>query len=246
MKLALAFIFQAFDLPFLKLHLLVYLSSGVFDGVVGLCGDETPPTSVFFQLSKTPSSIAFRPFTDFNFGAQRNALIERCEMLGYDAVLVMDCDELMQPDQLHLVREALEEGYKALYFPRYNFIGDRQHYAPQWYPDPQLRAWRLNEGLRYTMTVHEVPNYQALGWRHGHELLTMNAVNIYHYSWLKSADECDYRTALYTALGSGTPLPKREDYHDRVLNIPRVPFVCAQPLDPLEIGIHAPFAEMGV
>lgn len=236
-----AFIFQSFDLPFLHLHLPVYMSSGVFDGVVGLSGDVGYSEAANFLIDDYDAYVTWHPFTDFNFGAQRNRLIELCEALEYDAVLVMDCDELMMPSQLHLVREALES-YKALYFPRYNFIGDRLHYAKQWYPDPQLRAWRLSEGLRYNMVVHEVPDYQALGWRHGEEIATLNDVNIFHYSWLRDTNEQDYKTALYDALAHDKPLPRREDYVGRApLNIPRVAFTSVQPLDPQVIGARAPF-----
>ncbi|MEK6571203.1 MAG: hypothetical protein AABZ61_07530, partial [Bacteroidota bacterium] len=70
---------------------------------------------------------------------------------------------------------------------------------------------------------------------------------IYHYGYLKSPDEIDFRTATYEALAHNQPLPSREDYRGRApLNIPTEVFEGAQPLNPLVVGIRAPFEGEGV
>lgn len=234
MRLALAFMMQT-DLHWLGLHLPLYRASGVFDGVVALDGGSTDE-SVYY-VESLGGVVYHRPF-DWNFAAQGNALIHACEAEGYDALLRIDPDESMFPEDMHKVRTTLEQFPNRLIgLSRRHFIGDRLHVHRDWNYDPQWRAWQLHRGVHYPadQSVHEVPS-----WTGGEQLLLEDVV-IFHYGYLKSADDLDFRTAIYDALKKGFPLPSREDYRGRTLNIPRVPFDGRQPLDPNTIGARAPF-----
>ncbi len=224
------------DLPFLRLHLPVYLSSNTFDGVVMVCGDDSNPPVHELLQGFTEQDCVWHLFAN-DFAAQGNFLTSVCETQGYTHMLRIDPDELMFPADCRRIRAIFESGSDDLLgFNRYHFIGDRLHYNPAWSPDGQWRAWKLNEGVRYPadQRVHEIP-------MHAHGKRLVEDIWIYHYAWLAAANERDYRTALYNALQHDKPMPRREHYVGRTLNIPSERFTGIQPLDPNVVGIRAPF-----
>ncbi len=234
MKLALAFMMQD-SLNWLGLHLPVYRASGVFDGVIALDGGSTDRG---VQYVESLGGIVYHRTFNYHFGKQGNALVHACEYEGYDAIYRADPDELVSAEDLRLVRDTLEaHPDKLIGLSRLNFIGDRLHIQPDWRPDTQWRAWSLNRGIHYddAAVVHELPT--------GAERLELPQATIFHYAWIASADERNYRTALYQAMKIGDPLPKRADYVGQTLNIPSVPYDGVQPLNPLEVGIYAPFTK---
>ncbi len=233
-RLALAFMMQN-DAHWLTLHLPLFQDSGVFDGAVCVDGGSTD-VSVLYVESLGVS--VYRRAFDWNFGVQGNFLIQCCEAEGYDALLRIDPDETMFPQDMRRVREALQQHPGTLIgLQRRHFVGDRRHVHRDWQHDPQWRAWNLSDRRRYPegQRVHEVPSHGVT------DRLLLDDVYLFHYGYLKSAAEVNYRTAVYEALKQGVPLPKREDYADSTMDIPCVPYDGAQPLDPQVIGIHAPF-----
>lgn len=233
MKLILALMVQD-EAHWLRLHLPVYLDSGAFDAVIAVDGGSTDDTVAVLQ--GFGAKVFHRTFS-LNWSAQGNFLIACCEAEGGTHLIRCDPDELMHPHDLRTARDLLAEGtHDMLAFPRYNFIGDRLHHREDWLPDYQQRAWALNRGIHYSgEAVHETPVNAMY-------TLYCTDIPIYHYAWIAPAPERAYRTALYQAAQNGTALPNRGDYAGYTLTIPRVPFTEAQPLDPQQIGVRAPYA----
>lgn len=231
MKLALAFMYMDSDIAWLRLHLPVWMDSGVFDGAVAVNGE---PEDVRCEFPGYVNHVARSPFQN-NFGAQGNVLISCCGFGGYDAMLRVDPDELMFPDDMRKVRAALE-AYpdRLLGLARRHFVGDRLHVHPDWHPDFQWRAWWLNNGTHYDddAKVHELPT--------GDRLELPGAV-LYHYGYIIPDSERAYKIALYDAIANGTALPTKAEYANWKLDIPRVEYHGEQPLDPQVIGLRAPF-----
>lgn len=231
--------FMNADLPWLKLHLPVYLSSGVFDGVVALAGDRYTPLELADMVRGHSLFVGYRAF-DWHFGNQANHLVDCCERQGFDALFRADPDELVSGDHLRRMRATLEaHPDKLIGLSRLHFIGDRLHIQPDWRPDFQWRAWTLNRGVRYgdDARVHELPTAGVPNERY-----ELDEAVILHYGYIEPAPVRAYKIAAYEAVQKGLALPKREAYaHWSPLDIPRVPFVGDQPLDPAVIGVHAPF-----
>lgn len=249
MRMCLAFAFQN-DAHWLRLHLPVWVSAGVVDGIVALDGGSIDGgADVVREYGVT---VYERPF-DWNFGAHMNALIEACEAAGFDAVLRLDPDELMWPHDINLLSSLLGE-YHALRLARYNFEGDRLHVFPYMYPDYQTRAWRLNQGVRYEGRVHETleASMKRLGWREDggagigpREIVSLPHVHLYHYEGLRQDAHRALKHVNYHRLMNGQPpvdaLP--EGYNTNGAPRFAVAFVGPQPLDPVSVGVYAPFEE---
>lgn len=245
MKLALAFLFQD-DLRWLRLHLPVYVASGVFDGIVAVDGGSSDGGADFVRL--LGGTVYERPFAN-DFAAQGNYLIRCCEEDGYDALYRADPDELVSPEDLKKVRAALEDGFIDLIaLSRYNFVGDRKHVHASWYPDPQWRAWHLNRGIGYpdNLSVHEVPKQLYQLTKRPFVPHHLADAHILHYGYILPDAERAYKIASYDAIQNSKPMPDKAEYNKRFaterLDIPRKPFDGAQPLDPDDIGVKAPFA----
>lgn len=244
MRFCLAFMMQN-DAHWLRLHLPVYLDSGVFDGAVALDGGSVDDSVAFVQ--SLGLKVYHRPFEN-DFGQQANTLIRACEGEGYDALMRIDPDELMFAEDMFKVRRCLEEDRNDLIaLSRYHFIGDRLHWRPDWYPDSQWRAWHLCRGIGYpaSLRVHEVP--MPLDPHANRELFIRHHIedaHIFHYGYTLPAAERAYKINLYEALDKGLPLPNRADFVNQPpLDIPCIAFTGEQPLNPNVIGAHAPFPE---
>lgn len=231
MRLALAFMMQN-DLPWLGLHLPVYRASGAFDGVVALDGGSDDES--MFYVESLGGTVYRRPF-NWDFGAQANTLRLMCQAEGYDALLRIDPDECMFPEDMWKVRYALEANpMRLLGLARRNFVKDRLHVHPDWFPDFQWRAWWLNSGTHYDdkAKVHELPTGDRL---------ELPDVTLFHYGYIIDDSERAYKIAVYDALQRNGALPSKADYADWKLSIPNVPYDGIQPLDPAVIGARAPF-----
>jgi len=185
--------------------------------------------------------VYWRPF-DWDFSAHMNALVECCEAEGYDAMLRLDPDELMWPADVDAVAAALNH-HGAVKMPTYHFEEDRLQWMPQHYPDPHIRAWRLDQGsVRYEGAVHEWP-------RRDGEILKANRINahLYHYEGIRPHDERRRLKHLnYSRLEAGQAPLEELPAGARVNGTyrQREPFAELQPLSPDEIGARAPFQEV--
>lgn len=228
-RFCIALMFQN-EAEWLRLHLSV-ITRGAIDGLVGLDGGSTDDSAAVF---KSFGGVVYtRPF-DFDFGAQANALLDAAIDAGYDAILRLDPDELIFPEHIARVRGYLEH-YPVVSLPRFNFARTRVHYVPEWYPDPQFRGMRLDKGIRYGGKVHE-------GVTPLDDARFIPGANLYHYSGVRGDMAGRKRAALYTALGKGEKadwsIPPMEWSYP---NYTRWPVNWEQPLDPYEVGIHAPY-----
>ncbi|MBZ0291422.1 MAG: hypothetical protein K8L99_02535 [Anaerolineae bacterium] len=224
MKLCIGFLFQN-EADWLKLHLPVWCAADI-DGLVAVDGGSSDDSA---DVARSfGATITERPF-DWNFAAQGNALIEACERAGYDAMLRLDPDEVMFPESINLIRCALVD-WPKLSLPRFNFVRDRYHYAPDWYPDHQQRAWWLKRGVRYPahLRVHEVPE--------GIPALRFNNAHIYHYGWIKDADVLGQKSVKYAQVQGRDVIYQGGGEYPSYKPFP----FDIQPQDPAEIGARAP------
>lgn len=168
-------------------------------GLVGLDGGSTDQSAALFEAEG--GVVYHRPF-DWHFGNHMNALIEACTASGYDAMLRLDPDETVFPYLFSVLEETLES-VEIVGLPRYAFVEDREHWNPRWHPDYQLRAFRLNRGLRYQGTVHEMLNFTE--GRYGLVYLDRARphTHIYHYGWTLPLEQRRIREAHYAELRGG-------------------------------------------
>lgn len=237
MRFCVALAFQN-EAHWLRLHLPRILEAESIDGIVALDGgsqDDGPEI-----LVSLGAIVWWRPF-DWDFGAHKNGLIEACEDGGYDAMLLLDPDELMFPEDVDRIADTLEMA-TAVKFPTYHFEGDRYHWMPHFHPDPHIRAWRLDQSpIRYQGLVHEWPH------QHG-EIVEAVALDchLYHYSGIQPRTE-QYRlkhinyARIKSKLEPFRELPAGMD--GSIPYRPRERFEGPQPLDPDVIGARAPFEE---
>lgn len=234
MKFCLALMFQT-EADWLRLHLPVLMQANI-DGLVALDGgSDDDSRDVIFEFG---GHLFTRQF-DWHFGNQGNYLIECCQKAGCDAMLRLDPDELMFPEDINRVRELLETDKTDLVIlPRFNFTKDRLHWQAESYPDYQQRAWLLNRGVHYQASVHEVPHHPNLRIHHAAGL------NIFHYGDIRYHEFRAWRHAMYIALQNGDSLPpKPESFSDGQIGWPpQERFDKPQPLEFREVGLRAPLS----
>lgn len=223
MKLALALMIQNSE-AWLRLHLTRELVRQ-FDGLVVVDGGSTDAGADYVR--SLGGTVVERSF-EWDFGAQGNYLIEQVEQLGFTAMMRLDPDEMIFAGSVPGIRARLSVPC-ILTFPRYNFVRDRMHVNPLWYPDHQARAWRLGCGVRYEMVIHETPTPV---------LPTMATLfHIYHYGWIADPDELIEKQRNYHRLSNLPFHPPAEFSYP-----PAAPFDRGeQPLNPFEIGVRAPY-----
>lgn len=233
MKLCLAIMVKD-EAPLLRLHLPVWLRAE-WDGLIALDGGSSDQSAT---LLGDAGFIIYEQQSDFPPVNWENELVERVEAAGYTHIFRLDPDELIHPEGVIAVREALANTADAVWLPRYNFMRDRRHYADlaPFYPDLQMKAWKLGCGVRYQRAIDSVPDVAARGL-HGVAL----AHHLYHYSFVKPMPEY---------LRKRVPLERRVRGEavngyvpDANASYPAVPvlFTGTQPLEPTEIGIYAPY-----
>lgn len=228
MRLCLAFLFQN-DLHWLRLHLPTLLSADCFDGVVGLDGGSTDGSAAY--LRELDVTVYERPF-EWDFAAQVNALIDHCEQDGYTHLLRTDPDELWHPGELVSLRAM--GAHDALAFRRYNFVRDRRHVAPAWYPDWQTRFWKLHAGIRLHRAVDEVMI--------GGASTLHPSMHIYHYGCITPFRMKYTQFVNYDRVRAGLPPLHTHVEPDVPDGYPDgVSFSRPQPLNPMVIGLYAPF-----
>lgn len=246
MKLALGMMIHHEE-AWLKLHLPVI--ADCFDFIVVVCepGDEGIP---FFSNQNVPTHIYEHPFNN-NWSEMYNRVIQHAEDLGCDAIVRLDPDELLFPEDISAIRQLLTE-YKILCFARYNFWADRLHYTPGIYPDWQARAWVLNQGIHLGGQHHEGINWLELKMYEGdafadtpRQVLRVPTINIYHYGNVgrERMLERDLHYVNVDREKAGHPplteLPKGREFPTRHSII----FHGRQPIDPETVGIYAPYKE---
>lgn len=235
MKLALVFYFQN-SAAWLNYHLPVIAS--VFDGIVAVDGGSQDGSAAV--VKRFGGVVVEQPYT-YDNAAQINRAIREAEALGYDAIVRLDPDELMFPEQVADIRALLTQ-HHALLFPRYNFERDRFHFVPVWYPDYQLRAHRLNMGIQWSGRVHDTPmaSLKARGWALDsdtqHDKIRPVGfaphIHIYHYEGIHAA---------YTKALKHINYPRQERGETLLGHLPNgskpehrfaIPFTGAQPIQP--------------
>jgi glycosyltransferase involved in cell wall biosynthesis len=151
MKIALGMIVGNKEGEFLKKHLPIL--SPKFDTCIAVasCEDTDPGLKALFD---NKVNTVQREWNN-NFSDARNAVIEIAEDFGMDALLMLDADEVMFPEDIDKIKELLES-HQALKLPRYEFGPTKEFYNPTLYPDYQGRAFQLNKGYHYRNKVHEL------------------------------------------------------------------------------------------
>lgn len=221
----------------LELHMPVITAAKRIDGIVGVdCSSADGSAEAFRQF--TSHVFPYTPVNDYS--DQFNRLLFHCKQLGFEALLRLDPDELMFPDDMDCVVATLRAGRPFLTLPRYNFEEDRQHYETYSYPDYQGRAFHLHPELRYDNRMHETVTASAsrLGW----SAKPVENAHIYHYARIVDP----IQTYLFHENGArrikGVPLctPEEVPEHARHHQARELFLKGPQPLDPLVIGVRAP------
>lgn len=137
-----------------------------------------------------------------NYAVARNMVMEKAWASGADAVLFLDGDEMVFPDELSVFLKCA--GEELVGFPRVN-LRRGGLYEDFSYPDYQVRYVPRLSGLWYRGVVHEVISNH----------FEKSAMDIYHYSKFKSL-EYQYRKEVnYSRLKAGLNSYWSESVPDR-------------------------------
>lgn len=242
MNLCLGMLFCERDLPWVKLHLPVYVKAfGSNPIIIGYdMGDYGQESHDYFtKLDADVQMIEINFHQDWS--AALNQIIDFGIWLKQDAMLRLDPDELMFGGDIELVGKILNH-YSLIGLARYNFWYDRTQVNVNAYglADAQWRAWRLDGRARYVGKRHEGVAFGG----HARETLICPDVAIYHYGdigkqniWARALRYINYDRADL-GLEPLTEIPP-----DRPPGAKTEPFDKPQPLDPAVCGLTAPFEE---
>lgn len=238
-KFALVMIFQN-DAHWLFEHLPVMFSC--FDVIIGVDGGSGDGSA---EVIKRHGGIVYERKFDYNFSAQLNFAIEKAEEHGATMMLRLDPDEIMFPEHITSIRDLLTE-YKAVILPRITFEKDRRHYWAEPFPDFQVRAFQLGQGIRYAGKVHESPMSGMLnkGWLIGQDIMTAPHAMIYHYEGLYSARFKALKHHNYKRMERGEPL--YDDYDGPAEHRKYIRYVGQQPVTINPARPRAPFPDFDV
>lgn len=249
------------DLDFLRLHLPAY--AHCFDGIIIVVETRKETETLVRVLAdiipdfNSMVYIMERKFNN-NWSEMFNHVLDYTEELGvdarafedqpFDAIVRLDPDEAIFPQDVTLIRDLLET-YIILCFARYNFWGDRLHYTPGVYPDWQCRAWRLHRGIRLGGQHHEGVGWTQYGMFEGdpvadtpREVLRVPTINIYHYGNVgrERILERDLHYVNVEREKAGHPpldtLPEGREFPTRH----SISFHGQQPIHPRAFGVYAP------
>lgn len=123
-----------------------------FDGAVVVDAESFDGSQEVFK--KNNFEIIEEPW-DNDFSEARNLVIRVAEALEYTHLFMLDSDECMFPESIEIVKKHLEHR-ELIYLPRIEFVKDRNHFNPKFYPDFQGRVFRLGIFYHYQNRVHEM------------------------------------------------------------------------------------------
>lgn len=232
-RFCLAFMFQN-EADWLRLHVPAWLKSPAIDGLVAIDGGSSDGGADY--LRALGATVEFRQW-EWKPLDQENAVIELAERSGYDAMLLTAPDELWWAADIDLAKTVLGMRDAALEYKTVNFMKDRLHAAKQapYWPDPHVRAWRLNQGVRHMGAIDSVPAIPRS------KVLMMDGL-MYHYSGIKDRRYYAYKGINFHRVKNGEA-PLESDWRDcdPAPLPPYVPYEGEQPLDPEVIGVRAPY-----
>ena len=240
MSLTLALMFCERELPWLKLHLPVYVEAfrehpeDLFLNAYA-ASDETDGETARY-LASLGFHVLTIPFHD-DWSQFWNAFLDCLRPCGVTKVLRLDADELIFP-RLVPVFDSLLDRASLINIKRYNFWYDRKQYNVNAFPDFQMRCYRLTEKIRYISQRHEgITGYVG-------ETCWLEDGYIYHYGDIGQQNIRDraLRYINYDQVDKGLPLMDAIPA-DRQPGAATAPFEGEQPLDPDVVGLTAPFKE---
>lgn len=235
MRFCLAFMMQN-EADWLKLHVPAWLKATSVDGLVAVDGGSTDGGGDY--LRSLGATVEYRQW-DWKPLDQENAVIELAERAGYDAMLLTAPDELWWAQDIDIAKAALSTQDSALSYRTVNFVKDRLHYAPNapYWPDPHIRAWRLNQGVRHVGAIDSVPAIPR------EKVVNMSGL-MYHYSSIKDRRFYNWKGHNFHRVKNGQ-LPLEIPWQEfEPAPLPEhVPYDAPQPLDPQIIGVRAPYHE---
>src|SRR4029077_3458934 len=176
---------------------------GSFDEFVAVDGGSTDKTKNV--LGSFHCKLVERPW-DFNFSNARNEVIKHITA-GWCVMLVSD--EAMFPKDIEKLKWYMTKT-TFVYFPRYNFANDHEHYAPEFYPDRQGRAFKMGMNYHFRNPVHEIlyrGNDEKSAWESGYGLKADDC-HIYHYGSCKPRESTWLKHHNYGLIQKGLPVLK--------------------------------------
>lgn len=128
------------------------------------------------------------PDTIIDFGTWRNELILEAQKDGMDWVFMLDSDETLFFEGYQNIKKYAESGESDAYrLARIDFVGDKDHYRADVFPDWQGRLFKLGKGYYYAPQIHAQLHSK------GDDLIVQgqylpHAV-IYHYGWTRDINK---------------------------------------------------------
>ena len=237
MKLCIGMMYQ-YDDHWLRLHVPKLAEAGLPFVFLNGNGERTEIDKFLGQYG----AVFYRRF-EWNFADQQNYLNECAERMDLDAIIKLDPDELMWPEDLRYIAREIGDTYKAACLPRWNFVNDRLHVqkADGWWPDLQTRVWLLNFGVEWRGQHHAsaAASIRELGW-----LLHRLERPIYHYKWIAPRESCTLSRLNYERTQQGlAPLMGLPEDAELCAVPAGESFAQQQPLDAWKIGARAPFED---
>lgn len=114
-----------------------------------------------------------------DYSEARNAALA---MATGNAVMMLDADEAMYPDDIHRVAKEFAKS-EVVALPRIEFVDDLDHYDPGVGPDWQCRFFRSGRKVEFRGKVHEAMFIEdQYGLQHANRL---QDCPIYHYGQTK-------------------------------------------------------------
>lgn len=240
MTLTLGMMFCAHDLPYLRLHLPVYMEGFRSDNklhIIAASSDGTYTDSYKFmkELGADVTSIQF----NWNWSKFWNELLGYAQARGATKLLRLDPDELIWQADVQRI-DALLDAYSFLAFPRHNFFYDRTQVNVNAHPDLQARAWRMDGRIQFQGEIHEGVAFSG----NPNECAHIHQIHLWHFGDIGKAN-IQRRALMYI---------NYQRRKEGLAQLERVPddqqpgaqtarFVGKQPIDPLAIGKYAPFSE---